>query len=268
MTTRRDGQDRTVAPESEERGGFLGRWSRLKQEAARGRPASEGLSGAPDAPAGDEQSDAHLHDPDPAADDEERLAEENQARAEAIDLESLDFSSDYSAFLKKGVSRELKRQALRKLWTSDPVLACVDGLNDYDEDFRKVEVLGESFRSSWQVGRGFGWMDEKAEDGTPDDAVTADQTSAGEGAASADDGEADPCDADGTASAENAIEPAPVGGEAGPDADPSEPVDHAPIMRDDRDKVAVSSAGEDTTPSSPRLQEPARPPARRRMRFE
>lgn len=51
------------------------------------------------------------------------------------DIDQLDESSDYSAFMAPGVSSGLRRQALRKLWaTGDYNLR--DGLNDYDHDFK------------------------------------------------------------------------------------------------------------------------------------
>jgi hypothetical protein len=37
--------------------------------------------------------------------------------------------------MREGVPEALRNRALRKLWLSDPVLANLDGLNDYDEDF-------------------------------------------------------------------------------------------------------------------------------------
>lgn len=57
-------------------------------------------------------------------------------------LESLDEGSDYAGFLSRGVSEELRRQALRKLFQS----ACfnvADGLDDYAEDFCSFAPLGE-----------------------------------------------------------------------------------------------------------------------------
>ncbi|MEE9194622.1 MAG: DUF3306 domain-containing protein, partial [Alphaproteobacteria bacterium] len=58
---------------------------------------------------------------------------------------TLDKDSDYSVFMKEGVPEQLKKLALRKLWRSDPVFAVLDGLNDYDEDFRIIPeaIMGE-----------------------------------------------------------------------------------------------------------------------------
>ncbi len=58
-------------------------------------------------------------------------------------------------FLRKGVSEEIRRKALRVLWRSDPVLANLDGLNDYDEDFRATGALARVARTAYRVGKGY-----------------------------------------------------------------------------------------------------------------
>jgi Protein of unknown function (DUF3306) len=129
---------------SEEEQSFLGRWSRRKRESAR-------VDAEPEAPLpettegeGDRQKEAL-----------ERAAIEkgNREAAEAVDLDGLTYESDYSIFFRAGVPAALKRMAMRKLWTSNPVLANLDGLNDYDEDFNNP--AHNVFRSVWQVGRGY-----------------------------------------------------------------------------------------------------------------
>jgi hypothetical protein len=110
---------------------FLGRWSRLKREGRRHEPAPG------DAP---EEESA---EPVPAA-TEPAAGDEETAPLDLPDIETLDKDSDYSQFMKEGVPEALKKLALRKLWLSDPDLAVLDGLNDYDEDFRIPEaILGE-----------------------------------------------------------------------------------------------------------------------------
>ena len=44
---------------------------------------------------------------------------------------------------------------MKALWRTHPLLANVDGLNDYDEDFRAVESVFATVTSSWEVGRGY-----------------------------------------------------------------------------------------------------------------
>jgi len=59
------------------------------------------------------------------------------------DIDSLDERSDYSAFISPKVSDELQRQALRKLFSSAR-FNVRDGLDDYDEDYRSFESLGDT----------------------------------------------------------------------------------------------------------------------------
>jgi hypothetical protein len=61
---------------------------------------------------------------------------------------------DFSGFLARDVPEHLRRQALRTLWRSNPVLACVDGLNDYDDDYRAAMLLRAPIKTAYQVGKG------------------------------------------------------------------------------------------------------------------
>ena len=62
------------------------------------------------------------------------------------DIEQLHEKSDYSGFLSPGVSDELRRVALRKLFRSD-LFNQRDGLDDYDDDFRSFTALGDLITS-------------------------------------------------------------------------------------------------------------------------
>ena len=46
--------------------------------------------------------------------------------------------SDYTVFMQEGVPEALRVQALRKLWRNHPVIAAVDDLTDYGDDYRAV----------------------------------------------------------------------------------------------------------------------------------
>jgi hypothetical protein len=50
-------------------------------------------------------------------------------------LDSLGADSDYTAFLRQEVAPELRAQALRRAWTSDPAIAGFRGMAEYDWDF-------------------------------------------------------------------------------------------------------------------------------------
>jgi hypothetical protein len=104
----------------EEETGFLGRWSRLKREARREEPAVEPV--APEAP-------AML----PAETGE--VAVVGEEAPELPSLDSLDSGSDYTGFLRPDVPAELRRLALRKAWSSDPVIAGFRGFAEYDWDY-------------------------------------------------------------------------------------------------------------------------------------
>ncbi len=104
--------------------GYLSRWSRRKRdERERAPKPADEVDEAADAPESGEQ---------PA-----EIAPEDLP-----DIDTLHKDSDFTVFMRDGVPEELKRRALRKLWTSDPVLANVDGLNDYDGDYATLLEKG------------------------------------------------------------------------------------------------------------------------------
>lgn len=103
------------------------------------------------------------------AETQAQLAEEAAARAEAHaekddatvleemglpDPAALTAGDDFAAFMAKDVPEHLKNKALRVLWRSNPVLACVDGLNEYDDDYRAAMLAAEPIKTAYQVGKG------------------------------------------------------------------------------------------------------------------
>ena len=91
--------------------GFLGRWARLKRSRAAEVSEPEVVEGTP-------EPEAEPFDP-----------------ASLPDLNTLDAVSDYTAFLKPGVPRELRTMALRRAWATDPAITGYKTLADYDWDF-------------------------------------------------------------------------------------------------------------------------------------
>jgi hypothetical protein len=113
----------------ESQGGFLRRWSQRK---ARARERDDrGTAVDADLPPGEQI---------PATEDT-TPAEQPTDDADLPPVESLDEHSDYRGFMSPKVSEDLRRLALRKLFHL-PVFNIRDGLDDYDEDFRTVEALG------------------------------------------------------------------------------------------------------------------------------
>ena len=93
------------------------------------------------------------------------IAEQHELLAEKTDVEVLEElglpdpdamvqGDDFKAFLSKAVPAHLRKRALRKLWRSNPVLACVDGLNDYDDDYLTGSFGQGPISTTYQVGKG------------------------------------------------------------------------------------------------------------------
>ena len=92
--------------------------------------------------------------------EERRSALEEKSDAEILqelnlpDPDDMQPGDDFSAFLKAAVPERLRRRALRKLWLSNPLLANVDGLVDYGEDFTDSAMVVESMQTAYQIGKG------------------------------------------------------------------------------------------------------------------
>ena len=84
----------------------------------------------------------------------ERSDEELLAEAGLPLPEDIVSGEQVQAFLKATLPQRLKTRALRALWKSNPVLACVDGLNDYDGDFTAAAYEGQEVKTLYKVGRG------------------------------------------------------------------------------------------------------------------
>ncbi|PTW60838.1 uncharacterized protein DUF3306 [Breoghania corrubedonensis] len=69
-------------------------------------------------------------------------------------IDSLTARSDFTVFLQRNVPAHLHKLAMRKLWRSDPVLANLDGLNDYDTDYTIKEVWDIAAQSADDLARG------------------------------------------------------------------------------------------------------------------
>ena len=96
-----------------------------------------------------------------AADQAEEQARLDQGSDEEIlreldlpDPDSMAEGDDFSAFLKKAVPERIRRRALRRLWTTDPVLANLDGLVEYGEDFTDAATVVENLQTAYRVGEG------------------------------------------------------------------------------------------------------------------
>ncbi|WP_417515911.1 DUF3306 domain-containing protein [Marinobacter sp.] len=135
------------------------RWSRQKAEAAQKQTSSKQASSRstpsepvpPSAPA--EQNDLSPEVQELAVNESlpehEVLAKYGLPNPDAIEL-----GTDITGFMGKEIPELLRRKALRALWRSNPVLAVLDGLNDYDEDFTDAGLTVKGAKTIYKVGQG------------------------------------------------------------------------------------------------------------------
>lgn len=181
--------------------GFLGRWSRLKREARMEEApveaaAPERLDDAPDAVPAEIAIEIPVAPP---------AEEEEPDLSDLPPLDSLDAGSDYTGFLRRDVPEELRRQALRKAWASDPVIAGFRGFAEYDWDYNAPGY--GALRPTDDIARLLDAVlpDEKREEEVVEEVMVADAPAAEEPAdASSPDPVPDP---------DPAPDPAPIGEE-------------------------------------------------------
>lgn len=119
--------------------GFLGRWSRRKQEVREGKPVQDPAPPVPQAsvPAGVNapaplaaQPAAAPVPPEPAAPPLPTLQ----------DAQSLSMDSDFKPFASRAVAPEVRNAAMKKLFT-DPHFNVMDGLDIYIDDYSRPDPL-------------------------------------------------------------------------------------------------------------------------------
>ena len=235
---------------------FLARWSRRKRDPRRGRPA-------PDAEPGGRDSDAVAAAPGedtlPATETEPGVAEpgaaEPGAAAEELpDIDSLDKTSDFTVFLKEGVPEAIRRKALRRLWRLDPVLANLDGLNDYDEDFSAVGMVTEHLKTIYKVGKGYLDEDEAPGDEVPGDEAPGDQVHGAQTAVARTAGESSAAGKDDPGEGAGAVSATDGGTEP-------ESLEPESLETDSLDTAGPGPAAADSTPLSGKLR-PGKSPGR------
>jgi len=143
---------------------FLSRWSRRKQAAREGldQPDPQPEPEQPQVPAENAAAEPPTEE---APVDESAYAD--------FDFDALDYNSDYTQFMDKDVPEMVRRRALRALWRSDPILANVDGLNDYDEDFTDAALVVENLVSAYKPGKGYRTEEDEADEAAVAEAENA-----------------------------------------------------------------------------------------------
>ena len=120
--------------------GFLGRWSQRKQDIRAGKPMAEPEITTKPVALADKASD-----PSSAQTSETTaVAEKPEAPLPTMaDVHELTAESDFSPFLAKNVSPEVRNSAMKKLFT-DPHYNVMDRLDIYIDDYSKPDPIPES----------------------------------------------------------------------------------------------------------------------------
>ncbi|MEM7668598.1 MAG: DUF3306 domain-containing protein [Pseudomonadota bacterium] len=122
--------------------GFLNRWSRRKLQ--------QGDDSAAESPPQPELAEDQGHDTLAEARSEGEILEE----LDLPDPDTLSAGDDFSGFMAKAVPERLRNRALRKLWLTNPVLANLDELVDYGDDFTDAATVIENLQTVYRVGHG------------------------------------------------------------------------------------------------------------------
>ena len=121
--------------------GFLSRWSDRKLSAEQDEPESSR--------AGMEQAE------EPADEFEGKSDDEILSILELPDPETLTLGDTVEKFMSGRVPERIRARALRAFWKTNPVLANLDGLDEYWDDYTDAAMIIENMETIYQVGKGY-----------------------------------------------------------------------------------------------------------------
>ena len=127
---------------------FLSRWSRLKSEPDDASAVVESVEAQDENE--EKQGVAEISDDD--------LSDTELLEKYALpDPDTMKSGDNFSVFMKEAVPDRLRRRALRVLWGSNPILANLDELVDYGEDFTDAATVVANMQTIYKVGKGSAW---------------------------------------------------------------------------------------------------------------
>ena len=99
----------------------------------------------------------------PAAMSEESHEDEFEGKSDEeilsiLDLpepETLTLGDTVEKFMDGRVPERIRARALRAFWKTNPVLANIDGLDEYCEDYTDAATVVENLQTIYQVGKGY-----------------------------------------------------------------------------------------------------------------
>lgn len=74
---------------------------------------------------------------------------------ELPDPETLKLGDTVEKFMDGRVPERIRLKALRAFWKTNPVLANIDGLDEYCEDYTDAAMVVENLQTIYQVGKGY-----------------------------------------------------------------------------------------------------------------
>lgn len=122
--------------------GLLSRWSERKQRVAEEVEVAKTQQVAETA----------TEEPDPF---EGKTDEEILQILELPAPEELALGDRAEGYLAPNVPEHIRQRALRAFWRTNPVLANLDGLDDYCDDFTDAAMVVENMQTIYEVGRGY-----------------------------------------------------------------------------------------------------------------
>jgi len=121
--------------------GFLSRWSDRKLSEEQDESAL---------PSADiQQAD------EPAEEFEGKSDDEILSILELPDPETLTLGDTVEKFMDGRVPERIRARALRAFWKTNPVLANLDGLDEYWDDYTDAAMIVEDMQTLYQVGKGY-----------------------------------------------------------------------------------------------------------------
>jgi len=121
--------------------GFLSRWSDRKLKA----DSEESEVALPDS----------LPEKTPEDEFEGKSDEDILSMLELPEPETLKLGDTVEKFMDGRVPERIRARALRAFWKTNPVLANIDGLDEYCEDYTDAATVVENLQTIYQVGKGY-----------------------------------------------------------------------------------------------------------------
>ena len=141
--------------------GFLGRWSRRKQEVREGKPVQDPAPPVPQAPV-----PAGVNAPAPLAAQPTAAPVPPEPAAPPLptlqDAQSLSIDSDFKPFASRAVAPEVRNAAMKKLFT-DPHFNVMDGLDFYIDDYTQPDPLPAAMLKQMASAQFMGLVEEEPE---------------------------------------------------------------------------------------------------------